>query len=62
MKPPCRFTHAIISAANPSGGARLRSRAAMSPALQAAAIGSASTWGRASRFAVTSERPIATQP
>ena len=60
MKPPCIFAQAVISAASPSGGARLRSRAARSAALQAAASGSASTWGRASRFAVTSERPIAT--
>ena len=60
MKPPCMFAHAIISAASASGGARPRSRAAMSPAPQAAASGSASTCGRASRFAVTSERPIAT--
>ena len=60
MKPPCMFAHAVISAASPSGGARPRSRAAISPAPQAAASGSASTCGRASRFAVTSERPIAT--
>jgi hypothetical protein len=60
MKPPCMLTQAAISAASPSGGARPRARAAMSPALQAAASGSASTCGRASRFAVTSERPIAT--
>ena len=60
MNPPCMFTHAVMSAASPSGGARPRSRAAISPAPQAAAIGSARTWGRASRFAVTSERPIAT--
>ena len=60
MNPPCMFTHAVMSAASPSGGARPRSRAAISPAPQAAASGSASTCGRASRFAVTSERPIAT--
>jgi len=49
-----------MNAASPSGGAWPRSRAAIRPAPQAATSGSASTCGRASRFAVTSERPIAT--
>ena len=60
MKPPCMFDQAIIRAASASGGARPRSRAARSPALQAAANGSASKCGRASRLAVMSPKPSPT--
>ena len=57
MKPPCMLAHRVISAASASGGERPRSRATRSPAVHAAAIGSASTCGRASRLAVNSPRP-----
>ena len=60
MKPPCMLAHAVISAASASGGARPRSAAAMSPALQAAASGKASMCGRASRLAVASPKPSPT--
>ena len=61
MKPPCMFAHAVISSDERRAEARGRDRARReAPAHHAAASGSASMCGRASRLAVTSPRPSPT--